>query len=124
MGKHEHGAQLAFKELSKPYQQRRPEKTVLYQAVAKNLRTFEALADIEGKRFPKHIVEEFEAFLKCGILAQGFLRLKCEECKTERLVAFSCKKRGFCSSCGGRRMAEGAAHLVDEVFPKVGISNG
>jgi len=67
------------------------------------------------------VTEEFEAFLKCGILAHGFLRIKCSDCNYEKLVAFSCKKRGFCSSCGGRRMAESAAHLVDEVFPQVGI---
>ena len=34
------------------------------------------------------------------------------------VVAFSCKRRGFCPSCGARRMAESAALLVDEVFPK------
>jgi hypothetical protein len=34
-------------------------------------------------------------------------------------VAFSCKKRGFCPSCTGRRMADVAGHLVDEVFPAV-----
>jgi Transposase zinc-binding domain len=36
----------------------------------------------------------------------------------EKLVAFSCKKRGFCPSCGGRRMAETAALLSDEVLPE------
>ena len=36
----------------------------------------------------------------------------------EHLVAFSCKKRGFCPSCGARRMAQSAALLVDEVFPE------
>ena len=99
------------------YEPRRPEQTVFYQAVARNYRTFEAIADAEGKRLPKHVSEEFEAFLRCGILAHGFLRVACLDCKHEKLVAFSCKKRGFCSSCGGRRMAESAAHLVDEVFP-------
>jgi hypothetical protein len=34
-------------------------------------------------------------------------------------MAFSCKKRGFCPSCGARRMAETAALLADEVFPDV-----
>ena len=33
-------------------------------------------------------------------------------------MAFSCKKRGFCPSCVGRRMSDVAAHLVDEVFPE------
>ena len=113
--------QLRFQGLSTEYRPRRPEETVLYQAVAKNYRTFEAIAEYEGKRVPRHVSQEFQAFLKCGILAHGFLRLSCTDCKEEKLVAFSCKKRGFCSSCGGRRMAESAAHLVDEVFPKVGI---
>jgi hypothetical protein len=39
-------------------------------------------------------------------------------CHHEKLVAFSCKRRDFCSSCGARRMADSAAHLVDEVLPK------
>ncbi|MBZ4261626.1 transposase zinc-binding domain-containing protein, partial [Mycobacterium tuberculosis] len=34
----------------------------------------------------------------------------------ERLVAFSCKKRGFCPSCGARRMAESAGGGGEEVF--------
>ncbi len=47
------------------------------------------------------------------------MRVRCDECHFERLVAFSCKKRGFCPSCGARRMAETAALLSDEVFPDV-----
>ena len=43
--------------------------------------------------------------------------MRCEQCHAEKLVAFSCKKRGFCPSCGGRRMAEIAALLADEVLP-------
>ena len=39
----------------------------------------------------------------------------------DKLVAFSCKKRGFCPSCGARRVAETAAHLVDHVFPQVPV---
>ncbi len=115
------GTQLSFKEFEGEYESRRVEQTVLYQAVAQNFRTFEAMALLEGKNIPKHVTAEFEAFLKCGILAHGFLRVVCTDCKYEKLVAFSCKKRGFCSSCGGRRMAESAAHLIDEVFPKAGI---
>lgn len=37
------------------------------------------------------------------------------------MVPFSCKRRGFCPSCGGRRMAERAAYLVDEVLPQVPV---
>jgi len=46
------------------------------------------------------------------------VRLVCKGCGEELLLAFSCKKRGFCPSCVGRRMSDVAAHLVDEVFPE------
>jgi ribosomal protein S27E len=66
---------------------------------------------------PKYVQEEFEAYLKRGRLEHGFLRVRCEDCHAEKLVAFSCKRRGFCPSCGARRMADGAALLADEVLP-------
>ena len=46
------------------------------------------------------------------------LRVRCDTCHAEHLVAFSCKRRGFCPSCGARRMAESAALLVDEILPE------
>ena len=64
---------------------------------------------------------EFRDFLTCGCLAAGFARFRCPECRLDRLVPFSCKSRGFCPSCGGRRMTDRAAHLVDHVFPAVPI---
>ena len=99
------------------YKRRSPESTLLYKVVQENLRSFQDLCHEEGKHLPAHVTKEFEAFLKCGVLAHGFLRFRCVDCKHERLVAFSCKKRGFCGSCGARRMAETAAHLTDNVFP-------
>ena len=39
--------------------------------------------------------DESDAFLECGILAHGFLRPRCPGCSHEKLVAFSCKRRGF-----------------------------
>lgn len=62
--------------------------------------------------------QEFAAYLKCGRLEHGFLRVRCAQCHAERLVAFSCKRRGFCPSCGARRMVETAALLVDEILPR------
>jgi len=69
----------------------------------------------------RNIQREFEDYLKCGRLEHGFLRVRCESCHTEHLVAFSCKHRGFCPSCGARRMAESAALLVDDVLPQAPI---
>ena len=61
------------------------------------------------------------AYLECGLLPYGFMRVRCEDCGHDRVVAFSCKKRGFCSSCAGRRMADTAARLVDNVLPRVPV---
>ena len=33
-------------------------------------------------------------YLECGVLAHGFARVRCESCKDELLVAFSCKGQG------------------------------
>ena len=73
------------------------------------------------RRLLDFVEREFEAFLACGRLEHGFLQVRCNDCHAERLVAFSCKRRGFCSSCGTRRMAESAALLVDEIFPQLPI---
>jgi len=59
--------------------------------------------------------------LECGIPAHGFLRLRCGDCGHDKIVAFSCKRRGFCPSCGARRMAQTAAHLLDHVIPRVPV---
>ena len=72
----------------------------------------------QGKVLPGYVVREFGDYLKCGRLEHGFLRVRCESCHDEKLVAFSWKRRGFCPSCGARRMADSAARLVDEVLPK------
>ena len=47
--------------------------------------------------------------------------MHCSKCGKDELVAFSCKGRGFCPSCCGRRMADTALHLADEVLPEVPI---
>ena len=47
-------------------------------------------------RIPKHARKELEAYLDCGLLCCGLARLRCQGCGESRLVAFSCKGRGFC----------------------------
>jgi hypothetical protein len=104
------------------YERRRPEETTLYRLVQEHIESFLAQVEAEsGVALPEFVKAEFDAFLACGILAHGFLRLRCSECAHEKLVAFSCKRRGFCPSCGARRMAETAAHLVDRVIPPVPV---
>jgi ribosomal protein S27E len=100
------------------YQRHRPEQTLLYQIVDEYYPAFAAHLSEQGRELPGYVQREFEDYLKCGRLDHGFLRVRCESCHTEHLVAFSCKRRGFCPSCGARRMAESAALLVDEVLPE------
>jgi len=101
-----------------PYHERhRPEKTLLYGIVDRYYPEFHAYMSEQGRSLPYHVQKEFDEYLKCGRLEHGFVRVQCSTCHHERLVAFSCKRRGFCPSCGARRMAESAALLVDEVLP-------
>ena len=71
----------------------------------------------DGRSLPRHVTGELREFLTCGIPQHGFAHLYCDTCKARHIVAFSCKGRGFCPSCGGRRMNESAANLVDHVLP-------
>ena len=98
------------------YERRRPELTVLHRLVRENYKSFVALVEASGRNLPKYVTTEFDEYLKCGILAHGFLRLKCADCKAERLVAFSCRSRGFCPSCLGKRQALASEFLMDKIL--------
>src|SRR5438128_717256 len=103
------------------YEPRDPSRTVLYHVIADHLETFLASleADPDATGLPAYVQREFDAYLQCGILAHGFLRLGCDTCPKELLLPFSGKRRGFCPSCAARRMAQTAAHLVTRVMPWV-----
>ena len=104
------------------YERHRPEQTTLYRLVQQHAASFIAHTEAStGAALPRFIKDQFDAFLECGILAHGFLRLRCGECGHDKLLAFSCKRRGFCPSCGARRMSQTAAHLVDHVIPHVPV---
>jgi hypothetical protein len=104
------------------YERHRPEQTTRYRIVQQHAATFFAQAeDAVGADLPQFVNDELDAFLERGILAHGFLRLRCDDCGHDKLVAFRCKRRGFCLSCGARRMAQAAAHPVDRVIPHVPV---
>ena len=95
---------------------------MLYRLVQQNAATFFSEAEAAAcADLPQFLKDEFDAFLECGILPHGFLRLRCGDCGHDKLVAFSCKRRGFCPSYVVRRMAQTAAHLVDHVIPHVPV---
>jgi hypothetical protein len=100
------------------YERRRPEKTTLYAVVRDNVETLYAATRESGAELPAFVRAELEGYLDCGLLCRGFAHLRCEGCSERRLVAFSCKGRGFCPSCMGRRMAQTAANLMESVLPE------
>jgi len=102
------------------YERHRPEETVLHTTLQAHWKTFLGQLDAEAETpaLPAFVVSEVEAFLRCGILAHGFVLARCRDCGWCRPVAFSCRRRGFCPSCIGRRMSDFAAHLVDRVLPR------
>lgn len=76
---------------------------------------------LSQRRAAPFVRAEFERYLRCGLLCHGFARVRCTTCHDELMVAFSCKNRGLCPSCAGRRMADSAAHLRDHVFPTAAV---
>ena len=90
-----HTARNAVRESGVRYKRHQPELTLLYQIIETYYPEFLDYMESQGKALPTHIKKEFEAYLKCGRLEHGFIRVRCEGCHHERLVAFSCKKRGL-----------------------------
>ena len=110
----------------KLYNPRHPERPLLYQTLAEHFETWFELTsagqfDDQGDHYtPKPCVRQaFRKYLECSIFAHGFARAWCDECGHDYFVANSCKGRGVCLSCDTRRMVQTAAHLTDDVFPRL-----
>ena len=91
------------------YQPRRPSQSVLYRCVQQHLET--SLAHSREGHYddgpvPAHVERAFCRYVECGILAHGFARARYGKCGHDFLIAFSCKGRGVCPSCNGRRMCK------------------
>jgi hypothetical protein len=57
------------------YVRHRPEDTVLYDVVRAHLDPFlRAAREDESRTVPKYVEREFRKYLRCGVLANGFLR--------------------------------------------------
>jgi hypothetical protein len=81
------------------YARHRPEATLLYRLVEQHYPAFRELRAETGRSLPGHVQEEFAAYLKCGGLEEGCLRVRCEQCHAEKPVAVS---GGQSSATGGR----------------------
>ena len=82
-------ARTAEGDVALGYERHRPGKTLLYQIVEQYYPDFRSAMEAQDRLLPSYVQDEFEAFLQCGRLEQGFLRVRCEDCKHEHLVAFS-----------------------------------
>ena len=90
------------------YRPRRPWTTALYQVVGRHFETFAAVYDdrfvlLYGPWCPV-VRTTAEAYLDCGRYEGCFARYRCDACGTERLLAFSCRRRGPRPSCAGRAL--------------------
>ena len=101
------------------YERHNRQKELLYQIIQCHWKSFVAQCEANEHGVPNFIKKEFEAYLRCGVLEYGFARVYCQECRYDRLIGYSCKKRGFCGSCLSRRMSETAIRLVDSLIPHI-----
>ena len=102
------------------YKRRLPEKTALYKVFQQHFESWLSEYPLNHQESVPHYVEnEIRSYLKCGILAYGFARARCSDCSHEYIVGFSCKSRGICNSCCAKYMTMSAAHIMDQVLPKV-----
>ncbi len=87
---------------------------------------FETLEQVYDERFARqygffrpYVRNVIYRFLDCGILHNGFARVRCGDCGHEYLLAFSCKRRHFCPSCHQKRVVEFGQWLLEEVVKAV-----
>ncbi|EKL8604055.1 TPA: transposase zinc-binding domain-containing protein, partial [Pseudomonas aeruginosa] len=63
------------------YARHAPERTLLYAWVEAHYPDFIARIEAEGRSLPGYVREAFDAYLRCGVLEHGFLRVVCEHCR-------------------------------------------
>lgn len=71
------------------YQPRCVDEELVYQIVAAELEEFLAAAEKRGHPFPSFVESTFRDFLTCGVPENGFVRVHCDSCGRDRVVAFS-----------------------------------
>ena len=77
----------AFSAATRVYARREPEKDVLYRVVQGKVETFlQGTETAEHAGLPPHVRRELYGYLDCGILARGFIRLRCDPCHKDRLL--------------------------------------
>jgi hypothetical protein len=72
------------------YRQRNPQNSPYYQCVEDHFETFEEVYDERFERrygfFRPYVKQVIYRYLDCGILKNGFARVRCEDCGHEYLL--------------------------------------
>ena len=100
---------------SPTYEPRTSSQGVVYQVVRDHFETFLAQAAglRDGEGLPRCVEQEFRELLRCGCLAGGVARFRCDDCGLDRLVPYSCKGRAVCASCGPSTMLRAVPSKVE-----------
>jgi hypothetical protein len=81
---------------------------VLHRAVREELETFLCELEQSGARpLPRYVLDVLRGYLRCGVLAAGFTRLRCDGCGHDLLVATE-------RSSASRAQCYGAVPTVSE----------
>ena len=104
------------------YRARKPKASPLWQCLQ---RDFDRFLEVYEERYQARygflrpiIPEVVNKFLDCGDLERGFARIRCDHCRHEYLLAFSCKGRWFCPSCHQKKVQLFGALLTEAIlFP-------
>ena len=106
-------------DISPVYRPRKPRASQYYLSVEDHFEGFEQVYDerftVKYGFFRAYVKRVIYRYLDCGILHNGFARVKCKDCGHEYLLAFSCKRRHFCPSCHQKRVVEFGEWLCEEV---------
>ena len=78
---------------------RDPSGSALHAVLRDHLETFLAERERADAPLPRFVTDELRGVLDCGVLAKGCAHFRCERCGLDRVVALSCKGRGFCPRC-------------------------
>jgi len=93
------------------------------QCVKDHFETFEQVYEERFERqhgfYHLYVGQVMLRYLDCGILHNGFARVRCEYCGHEYLLANSCKRRHFCPSCQQKRVVKFGEWLCREVVKAV-----
>ena len=72
------------------YDRHQPEQTVLYQLIQEHYPFLVSVLEANGEHLPSLGCQAFEEYFKFDLPQHSFLSMKCDGCRNEYFLAFSC----------------------------------